>query len=88
MWRIADGALLWENQTESEIECVSYSPDGKYIACGVEDFNVYIRDTESGNMLEKLEHDASLDGLSYSSKGKILATGSEKGTLTTWSTGD
>jgi len=42
MWRIADGTLLCGNQTESEIECVSYSPDGKYIACGVEDFNVYI----------------------------------------------
>lgn len=34
LWRVADGTMIWQKKLPLEIECVSFSPDGKLIACG------------------------------------------------------
>jgi WD40 repeat protein len=84
VWRVADGALLWENKQEAEIECVVFSPDGKYFATGDENFLVKIWDSQSGKEVKRLEHDSALDGITWSHNGKLIAAGSEKGDVWLW----
>ena len=84
LWRTADGALLWEKAHESEVECVTFSPDAKYIATGGEDFMVRIWTTEDGEEIKVLEHPSALDGIAWSHNGKILAAGTEDGDLYLW----
>ena len=84
LWRVADGALLWENAHESEVECVVFSPDGKRIATGGEDYFVRIWDTETGKELHQWEHDSGLDGITWSHDGTIIASGSEAGEAFLW----
>ena len=84
LWRVADGALLWENEHESEVECVVFSPDGKRIATGGEDYFVRIWDTATGEQLHQWEHDSGLDGITWSHDGAIIASGSEAGEAFLW----
>lgn len=85
MWRVADGFLLWQKVMDAEIEAVTFSPDGKYIAAGDEAYNVTIFDME-GNVVRVLEHDAAFDGITWRPDGKYLAGGSEKGEVVLWNT--
>ncbi len=87
LWRTADGALLWEKTHESEVECVTFSPDAKHIATGGEDFMVRIWTTELGEEVKVLEHPSALDGIAWSHNGKVLAAGTEDGDLYLWNTG-
>ncbi len=84
LWRVADGALLWENEHESEVECVVFSPDGKRIATGGEDYFVRIWEVETGKELAQWEHDSGLDGITWSHDGQLIATGSEAGDAFLW----
>lgn len=84
LWRVADGTLLWEQAHESEVECVTFSPDGKRIATGGEDYFVRIWDTKTGKQLHSWEHDSGLDGITWSHDGKLIASGSEAGEAFLW----
>ncbi len=86
LWRTADGTLLWEKAHESEVECVTFSPDAKYIATGGEDYMVRIWNTEDGSEIRKIEHPSSLDGIAWSQNGKMLAAGTEDGDIFLWDT--
>jgi len=83
LWRIADGGLLWEKVMGAEIEAVTFSPDGKYIASGDEAYLVTIYNLES-NQVKVLHHDAGFDGITWSPDGKYVAGGSEKGEVVIW----
>lgn len=83
MWRVADGFLLWQKVMDAEIEAVTFSPDGKYIAAGDEAYNVTIFDME-GNVVRVLEHDAAFDGITWRPDGKYVGGGSEHGEVVLW----
>lgn len=85
LWRVADGALIWEKVMDAEIEAVTFSPDGKYIAAGDEAYTVNIFDIQ-GNMVQTLDHDAAFDGITWSPDGKYVGGGSEKGEVVLWDT--
>lgn len=84
LWNTADGSLVWENEHDSEVECVIFSPDGKRIATGGEDYMVRVWDVTTGRQLAAWEHDSGLDGITWSHNGRILATGSEAGDAWLW----
>ena len=88
LWRVADGALLWERAHESEVECVTFSPDGKRIATGGEDYFVRIWNTETGEPLHAWEHNSGLDGITWSHDGQLIASGSEAGEAFLWDAKD
>ena len=84
LWSVADGSLLWEREHDSEVECVTFSPDGQRIATGGEDFFVRIWDAKTGQPLHQWEHDSGLDGITWSHDGSIIASGSEAGEAFLW----
>ncbi len=84
LWNTVDGTLVWENEHDSEVECVVFSPDGNRIATGGEDYRVRIWDVETGKQLASWEHDSGLDGITWSHNGSIIATGSEAGDAWLW----
>ncbi len=80
LWRVADGALLWENAHESEVECVVFSPDGSRIATGGEDYYLRIWDTKTGAQLYGHEFtESGLDGITWSPDGRFIVAGDELG---------
>lgn len=84
LWRIADGALAWEREHESEVECVAFSPDSKRVVTGGEDYFVRVWDVATGTQLHRWEHDSGLDGITWSNNGKFIASGSEEGEAYLW----
>lgn len=84
VWRVADGALLWEKEQNAEVECVAFAPDGKRFVTGDEDFFVKIWDTMTGREVKRFEVDSGLDGITWSHDGKLIAAGSEKGDVLFW----
>ncbi|NND07874.1 MAG: hypothetical protein HKN87_15965 [Saprospiraceae bacterium] len=84
LWNVADGRLLWEREHDSEVECVTFSPDSKLVASGGEDVYVRIWDAATGDELKKWEHPSGLDGIARSHNGKIIASGSEDGHAFFW----
>lgn len=84
LWNVPDGSLVWSSAHESEVECVTFSPDDKRIATGGEDFFVRIWETKTGKELKSWEHPSGLDGITWSNDGKIIASGSEEGEAFFW----
>jgi WD40 repeat protein len=84
LWNVPDGSLVWTRAHESEVECVTFSPDDKQIATGGEDYYVRIWDTATGDEIASWEHPSGLDGITWSNDGKIIASGSEEGEAFFW----
>lgn len=77
MWRTSDGTELWRQYARQEIERVGWSADGKYVAAASEDFLVTVYEAKAGRVIKVLKHTQGIDGLAWSNKGSILATGEE-----------
>ncbi|NJN24852.1 MAG: WD40 repeat domain-containing protein [Cyclobacteriaceae bacterium] len=84
LWNVPDGSLIWTAEHESEVECVTFSPDDKRIATGGEDYFVRIWDVETGKEIKSWEHPSGLDGITWSHDGTIIASGSEDGEAYFW----
>jgi WD40 repeat protein len=78
MWRTSDGAELWRNYTEQEVERVGWSADGKMVAAASEDYVVTVYNAVSGEVHKVLKHARGIDGLTWSHKGNLLVSGEEK----------
>ncbi len=77
MWRTSDGTELWRQSTRQEVERVGWSADGTYVAAASEDFRVTIYEAKTGKVVKVLKHTQGIDGLTWSNKGSLLATGEE-----------
>ena len=77
MWRTSDGAELWRQYTEQEVERVGWSPDNKYVAAASEDYRVTVYDAKTGEILKSLRHQRGIDGLTWSNNRNLLVTGEE-----------
>lgn len=88
MWRTLDAALLWKTKHNSEIECVAFSPGGKWVAAGDEDFELRVYEADSGRLHQVLLHDGAIDGMAWSNDGHTVATGTETGKIYIWNAAD
>lgn len=80
LWNVADGTLRWEREHDSEVECVTFSPDGKRIATGGEDYYLRVWDVETGYQLAAVEMPISgFDGITWSPDGSMIVGGDERG---------
>ncbi len=83
IWEISTGELTLSRPITSDtLQAVSWSPDGKSVACGGADTNLYVLDAETGE--EKMEQGAHSDWLLdavFSVDGKLLVSGSRDQTL-------
>ncbi|XP_036334359.1 periodic tryptophan protein 2 homolog [Rhagoletis pomonella] len=84
--------LVWEWQSEqyimkqqghsSEMTCISYSPDGQYIATGGEDSKVKLWNTQSGFCFVTFsEHSSGVTGIQFSRNKNFLVSCSLDGTV-------
>lgn len=78
MWRTSDGAELWRDYAEEEIERVGWSANGQWVAAASEDYLVTVYDAKTGDVLKVLEHKRGIDGLTWSHEGSTLVTGEER----------
>lgn len=84
--------LVWEWQSESyvlkqqghyfDMNTVSYSPDGQYIATGGDDGKVKVWNAASGFCFVTFsEHSAAISGVEFAKQGQILFSASLDGTV-------
>jgi WD40 repeat protein len=85
LWRVADGYLYWEKVMDAEVEAVTFSPDGQFIAAGDEAYKVTIFNLK-GDVVKVLQHDAAFDGITWRPDGKYVGGGSENGMVVLWNT--
>lgn len=77
MWRTSDGQELWRNYAKEEVERVGWSSDGQYVAACSEDYVVTVFCAKTGEIFKVLQHEKGIDGLTWSNKGLLLASGEE-----------
>ncbi|CAK8686566.1 unnamed protein product [Clavelina lepadiformis] len=84
--------LVWDWQSESYIMkqqghfsnmlCLDYSPDGRYIATGGEDGKIKVWDTSSSFCFVTFsEHSAGVTGVQFTSSGQVIMSASLDGTV-------
>eukprot|EP00398_MALV-I-01_sp_L67-1_P000291 gene291-163_t len=67
--------------------CIEYSPDGKYLAVGLQDFTCQLHYADSfKHFLALYGHKLPITCLAFSDDGQILATGSADKNIKLWST--
>lgn len=78
-WSVVDGSLLWEAKHDSEVECVTWSPDGATAVSGGEDYFVRTWDGSTGEPGWAVDLGVGLDGIAHSNDGSLVVAGAENG---------
>jgi WD40 repeat protein len=85
LWAIPKGRLLCEIALPCQSFCQAFSPDGKLLATGHEDYTVRLWDTRDGTEIRALEGAKHyVYSVAFSPDGRLLAAGDAKGTVTLW----
>ena len=79
--------LFVQGSNSSLPMCLTYSPDGKYVAAGFanESTGIVIYDVSTGNKYRYIPHSLDINSLGYSPDGQYIAGGS-KDEITIWNT--
>lgn len=76
LWSLTDGEDLGEiAQADGGISCVTFSPDGRFLAtCDYENNTVHVWDLESRKGRHALGHDEDVHTVAFSKDGRYIAT--------------
>jgi WD40 repeat protein len=67
------------------VQCLEYSPDGKWIIAGMRDGEIRIWDTTNGSQLVTLsKHDGEVTSIAISQDGQQILSGSQDETVRLW----
>jgi len=66
---------------KEDIESLSFSTDGKYIVSGSHDKTIKLWETETGNLMWKVEDVDPIKSVAFSSDGKFICYGTKKGSI-------
>lgn len=84
-WDLTENRPLREIQVAELPYALDYSPDGQYIAVGLQDGRVELLDSETGEEIITLRnHLAAIYDVAFSPDGSLLASASQDGTIMLW----
>jgi WD40 repeat protein len=85
VWKWQSGMLLYQIEaSESNLNSLAISPDGKWLASGSDDKNVYLVGLATGNLRILSGHTRMVRAVAFSVDGQILASGSWDQTVRFW----
>jgi len=89
IWNVENGEKAYSLETKGVILSIAVSPDGKYLAAGIQEGNQsIIWDLSTKSHVATLEQPGRINAVQFSRDGKLLATGSSEGTLFLWGVDD
>src|SRR5262249_22182665 len=86
LWNVATEKVLWKEGLVSATPCMApaFSPDGKSLAAPVGS-TIGLWNVATGKRLRKQdEHEQSIHAVAFSPNGRLLAVGSDDGTVSLW----
>lgn len=66
------------------INSLAFSPDGKILVSGGDDFSIKLWDVDSGKELKSGKHSARVRTVAFSPDGKLIASGDDSGIIKIW----
>ncbi|MBF2086865.1 AAA-like domain-containing protein [Thermoleptolyngbya sp. C42_A2020_037] len=82
-WR-SDGALVNQFRLPERLNAGAFAPDGKTLALGSADTNLYLLDLQSRTTTQLSGHTAAIMSVQYSPDGQFIASVGDDGTLRIW----
>lgn len=90
IWDVDEGYLLRELSSDKIIEAIAFSPDGKMLAAGSRDGNIFsiqIWDTENWTQVTQLmQHTEAIRSITFMPDGSLMASGGDDNTIKIWET--
>jgi len=86
MWCVTSGKLLRVfTECRLPVNCVKFSPDGKFLAAASEETSVRIFDLAAGTQLCELkDHLTSVTSIAWSADSKFIISSCKDGTVRLW----
>jgi WD40 repeat protein len=89
MMRVSDEAWFDEIPIEESVFSLAISPDGEFVASGMESGKIHIWQTRTLELLRTLEgHTYTVQSVAFSPNGEVLASGSKDATVRLWRASD
>jgi WD40 repeat protein/tRNA A-37 threonylcarbamoyl transferase component Bud32 len=83
---VASGKQLakWQGHA-GDIACMTFSPDGRWLATGAEDNTIHLWNASDGRLLRRFQGDNQIySDLAFDPSGKVLAACGDQGALELW----
>jgi anti-anti-sigma factor len=75
-----NGEAMWERGDVAPANSVSFSPNGKWVACGYDNGTALVLSTNHGEQRCRLRHEDAVEIVEFSPDGSVVATACDNGT--------